>query len=371
VPSDDPYVYSPFAADSIPRVSTGRIPAWSATDLAVYIDKVLAYESGIPTWKTTALHVVEDRDYDGNDGALARRHADSLATFFGPREEWNFQRSDLYGTDAGPDENAPIINAWNAGLGYAMFYGTTGSRYLFGFLFGGGQCASPYAADYDSIRVTGKTPVVFGLTCGCAYARGMTGQPSFCGSLSQYLLFAPGRGAVSVTGPSRAIHEIPAYAIAKGWYQAVFGSSQPGYYREPGVALQTVKQSLIPTLPASRTEIMEMTVLGDPALQFYVGGVPTVGVETDGPPPSTFTVRQLGYGGAGIGFAADLPRAGEYAFVLYDVQGRVVGKQSITAARPERGHRATIEPAVRSAGIYFLRGQGEGLVSTSKIVVLH
>jgi hypothetical protein len=374
VPTDDPYVYAPNATDSILAVSIGRIPAWSAADLGVYIDKVITYESvGMPTWKKNALHVIEDRDFDGNDGSLARRHADSLATYFGPLEAYNFTRSHLYGTDAGSDENAPVIAAWNAGLGYALFYGTTGNQNLFGFFWGNrGNCASPTNATHDSLTQNGRTPVVFGLTCGMACPGGTTGQPSRCASLAQYLLFAPNAGAVSMTGPTRAIHEIPGYAIAKTWYEVVFGSGQPGLYREPGVALRGVKQQAIPGLPAARTEVMAMTVLGDPALQFYVGGGQVVGIAPEPRrTPSAFVVRQLGHAGSPIRLSIDAPRAGSYTFVLYDVQGRELGRQILVLREPGFDQRLSIQSGQRGTGVFFLRGQGAGLVSTARVIVLH
>jgi hypothetical protein len=384
VPTDDPYVFSPASVDSLPAVSVGRIPAWRWEDLSAYIDKVLAYENAmIPTWKLTALHVIEDRDHDGNDGSLARRHADSLAAHFGPLEETNFVRSHLYGTDANTvDENGPVVSAWNAGVGYILFYGTTGSRDKFGFLWSGIDCSSPFVYDcsafpcqrVDSLQVNNKTPLVFGLTCGCAFARGTTGQPSTCSSLSQYLLFAPSKGTVSITGPARAMHEVPGYAVAKTWYGASFGSGQPSFYREPGILLRDVKQALVPALTSYRTELMQMTVLGDPALQFYVGSDQVVGVgdpDDHSRVPNVLTVRQIGQGASHVEFSVDLPRSGEYRFVLFDVQGREVGREAVVVSQPEYGRQVSVRAASAHTGVYFLRVQGVGLVTTGKALILH
>lgn len=124
VPTDDPYVFVPNSADSIPGASIGRIPVWNLSDLTSYINKVIAYENaGVPPWKTTALHVIEDRDYDGNNGFLARDHSDSLFNYFSPREQFNFTTSRVYGTQINNVwTNQAIIPPWNAGLGYAFFY---------------------------------------------------------------------------------------------------------------------------------------------------------------------------------------------------------------------------------------------------------
>lgn len=374
VPTDDPYVYAPASTDSIPVVPIGRIPAWSASDLGIYIDKVVAYESaGTPVWKKTALHVIEDRDLDGNDGSLARRHADSLATHFGQREANNFTRSHLYGTDASPDANAPVIAAWNAGVGYALFYGTGGSPNILGFFRGnGGNCGSPHNDAYDSLLQNGRMAVIFGLTCGAAYPSGAIDQPSRCQTLTQYLLFAPSAGAVSITGPTRALHEIPGYALAKAWYQTVFGSGQLGFYREPGPALQSAKQLLIPGLPAYRTEVMGFMVLGDPALQFYVGGEQVVSVgDEPGRLPNTLSVRQIRFAATAVQLSMDAPRAGSYDFVLYDVQGRQITRGSVVVDVPGFDKRFTITLRESRAGVYFLRGQGAGLVSTTKLVILN
>lgn len=384
VPTDDPYVFVPNSTDSLPGASIGRIPVWNLSDLTSYINKVIAYENaGLPSWKTTALHVTEDRDYDGNNGFLARDHSDSLFNYFSPREQFNFTTSRVYGTQINNVwTNQAIIPPWNGGLGYAFFYGTTGSNSLFAFFSHnqGPSCQSPIIfgcpsnpCTYgDSLAPNNKTPLVFAMTCGNGYSGMSPGQPTTCGTFAQYLLATPGKGAVVVVGPTRALHETPGYAVSRKWCLAMFQTGQPSTYSEPGTAMKQAKQQLMPTMPAYHTEIMQMAVLGDPALQFFVGSDVVIGVggTEENPPVRVFMARPVSVPAPDLTFSVDFPRGGTYELRLFDVQGRQVAEHRCSIAAPERGRLIHFDLPEAEAGVYFLLGYGESLVLSAKTVLL-
>lgn len=380
VPTDDPYVFSPGATDSIPAVSIGRIPVWNLSDLSTYISKLISYETaGLPSWQTTALRVVEDRDLEGNSGALARAHADSLGPYFGPKAQANFYTSSLYGTQVNTSiDNNGIIQAWNAGVGYALFYGTAGFWQQFAFFFqNDAACISPRIDNCttspctlgDSLSQNNKTPVVLAMTCANGLSGMLPGQPSTCSTLGQYLLATPNKGAVSVTGPSRAMHEIPGYAVAREWYKAAFGLDTTAAFAEPGRVLRQVKQAVMSTMPTYHSEILGTFALGDPAVRFYVGGSPVIEVG-QAPPPKEFRARALGSPARELAFALDMPRAGIYELRLFDLQGRLVDSRHYVAGRPTQDLHVTFDSAEAPTGIYFLLAQGAGLIASAKLVLI-
>jgi len=325
--------------------------------------------------------VIEDRDYDGNNGFLARDHADSLHYSFSPREQFNFVTSMVYGTEI--DEvwrNQAIIPPWNGGLGYAFFYGTTGSDDLFAFFLYGPPCESPIIfgcpsnpCTYgDSLAQNNRTPLVFAMTCGNGYTGLKPGEPTTCGTLAQYLLATPGKGAVVVVGPTRALHETPGYAVSQKWCLAMFQTGQPSIYSEPGTAMKQAKQQLMPTMSAFHTEIMQMAVLGDPALQFFVGSDAVIGVggEEENRPAQTFRARPISIPADNLVFTVDFPRAGMFKLRLFDIQGRQVGEQVCSVAAPEWGRPIQFDVPQAEPGVYFLLGHGESLVLSAKIVLV-
>lgn len=384
VPTDDPYVFAPASPDSVPAVSIGRIPVWNLSDLAVYVNKVIAYELAGPVgWKQFALHAIEDRDFEGNSGTIAKDHADSLATYFADRESYNFTRSILYAAAANPAfTNYPIIPTWNSGVGFAFFYGTAGYYRAFAqFSQNNFDCNSPRVVnctstpcvDGDTLATNAKTPVIFAMTCGNAYTGMLPGAPSTCTTFSQYLLSTPGKGAVVLTGPARAIHEIPAYAISREWFIKTFGASAP-FVSQPGRVLRQVKATLMAgSLRRFKHEILQMAVLGDPALQFAVGGNPVIGI---GDPPGEtvkpiqFSIRAVGTPSHRLAFTGDFPIGGTYDVRVYDVVGREVSATKVTTAGAMKDVGIQFPDGGIPSGLYFLVARNGSLAATAKLVLV-
>lgn len=210
------------------------------------------------------------------------------------------------------------------------------------------------------------------MTCGNGYSGMSPGQPTTCGTLAQYLLATPGKGAVVVVGPTRALHETPGYAVSRNWCLAMFQAGQPSTYSEPGTAMKQAKQQLMPTMPAYHTEIMQMAVLGDPALQFFVGSDAVIGVGGTGEnrPVKVFMARPVSMPAPDLTFAVDFPREGTYELRLFDVQGRQVAERRCLITAPERERQIHFDLPEAEAGVYFLLGHGESLVLSAKIVLL-
>lgn len=245
VATDDFYVVAPGSSNYVPVASIGRIPVWELEGLHNYIDKLISYEQqDLTSWKVSSLHIIDDRDLDGNSGYLARQRADSLAeTVIAGRESY-FTRSFLYASSSPPIQNLPILQAWNAGIGFVLGYGTGGDQLRIAQLTANWQCVSPTAGT-DSLLANNKTPVVLAMTCGGGYASQgyrLPNNQTTCCSLHQYLLGSVNKGAVSITGPTRAIRETAAYAIAREWLRTHFGAG-PAIYGEPGSTLRAVKSS--------------------------------------------------------------------------------------------------------------------------------
>ena len=390
VASDDPYVAAPWSTNGIPIVSIGRIPVTEGiatadpSRLNDYIDKVIAYETGgLPAWKGYALRVIDDRDLDGNSGARALTHADSLY-FAGPRSQQAFSVSSLYGSQTNTAiRNLSVIGAWNGGLGYVLFYGTSGDFRQLSFFTNDQPCGSPFVEDCtvspcvrgDTLRSTDRTPVVVALTCEGgkagmwdASSEPIPEGPAICNTLPQYLIMTPHKGAVSLTGPGRAMHDLPGFALGREWYKAAFALDAPTY-AEPGLLLKKAKQQSMPLFPSYRTEFAQVMVLGDPAIRFFAGtpALTAVGEYV----PTSLAIRLLRTPTHELALSVDLPEPGSYRIRVYDVQGRLLLKSEYAATNASRNTALSIASSQLKSGIYFAVIDRGSMVASTRAVLMH
>jgi len=86
--------------------------------------------------------------------------------------------------------------------------------------------------------------------------------------------------------------------------------------------------------------------------------------------PRVLRVRQIASSGSEVALALDAPRAGVYELTLFDVLGRRVQRSSTTLAGPEFGHRVVLQTSTLRTGVFFLRAHHEGLVSSTKLLII-
>jgi hypothetical protein len=369
VPTDDPYVFQPGTLDSVPRISIGRIPFNSLSQVSQYVDKVIDYEQqGQASWKWNALHAIEDHNLEGAFGSSVATHLDSLVTIYGARES-NFNVSTKLGTSYYANYNLlshETVALWNAGLGFVMVHGTAGNEWNWGpILSRGGRLEGPGPSESDSLFPNHKYPVALVLTCG---GTAMAGQnPS---GLVLSLLGTAAKGAVSVTGPSRGVRESAGYFIGREWFRAVFTQGGPAFI-EPGRVLQQAKAWLMGRLPGYQHEFLSFVELGDPSLQMPVNNV-VVGVrppgDLDASPPLQF--QAVGSPGRAVQFAIRARTRGAYLLNLYDVRGRRVWHRSIVEEEPNAWVMVRGDLGVLASGLYFGRLEGQGQRVTSRFVVV-
>ena len=403
VTTDDPYAYG-TAEDEIPQFAVSRIPysmeSFQHNHLTEYVDKVIAYDNALNApWKFRALHLLNDLDAEGNSGAVAAYHHDSLYQHAGPREAINFSLSVVRATQLPMGLfNSPFIPMLNQGTGFVFACGTSGNglvysgHTLFDVRVGNpnrvnspaveqcvGACQQNTIVRGDTIQLTDKTPVILALTCASNSIDHITrvdpdrlgGFPLEEGaSATQNLLLKPRRGAVVVIGPSGGIHESIAYRFATEWFTEAWGAGSTAQTIEPAYVTWQAKKKLLELIPESRPEILSIQVMGDGALQMPVGSPYTVGV---GPkdPDRVLGLEALLIKGQrnAVGLRMRAAQAGAYIVAIFDVQGRLIKRQPFVLS--ESGHWTDLEIRLDKvkAGIYFIQAIGQGATANMKVAL--
>ncbi|MEM6793675.1 MAG: C25 family cysteine peptidase [Acidobacteriota bacterium] len=138
--------------DGAPDLALGRIPASSAAELEAYVAKLEAYEESSPVdWQNRWLRIA-DRPSGGGD--FAADSADLAGALPAGIETIEI----AMGSQALPDVQGELLDAWRRGAGVVHYFGHGGLDRL----SGEGLLTTAEAAGLDQAP---RLPVVFALTC--------------------------------------------------------------------------------------------------------------------------------------------------------------------------------------------------------------
>jgi len=169
--------------DGVPELAIGRLPAQSAAELAVYRDKVVAFETGTGDWKRRALWLADAADEGGEFPEDLQRLLNGMpATYRNERivVDW---------LGAG-EARQRALESWDSGAVLVQFLG----HGALDFIANQGLITT---ADVGAMANGVRTPLLVALTC-------MVGRfdiPDY-DILSEALLLADGGGSIAVWSSS-------------------------------------------------------------------------------------------------------------------------------------------------------------------------
>jgi Peptidase family C25 len=229
-------------ADEYPEVAVGRLPARTAAEAAVLVDKIEARMKA--DWANygglTSALIVGD-----NDQGIFEDGADEFAGLF----DWGSVEKVMfadYGTTAAI--RTAIISGWKENPRYFVFYGHAATTYL-------GKKKVLRTSQMPSL-VADDLPAGIILACLAGYYNAYWGGDS----LAERMLKEPGKGACAMIAPSGM--SAPEGQLLLGRELARLLKDQPGL--PLGKALMLAKRRL----PAPHSDVLRsFNLLGDPKLR--------------------------------------------------------------------------------------------------------
>jgi hypothetical protein len=224
-----------------PSLAIGRLPAQTADQLTIMVNKIIAYEQGgHEAWAQRALLVADDEPaFDRASNDLA----DAL-------EPTGYQTQKLYMTENENIDDA-LISALNQGVGILNYVGH-GSIEVWGD-------ERVFESEDASVLINGnRLPIFTTFTC----LNGYFNHPEV-DALAETLLWAEDGGVVAAVAPSGRSLTLQQLPIADVFYRMLLS----GEATTLGEALQEAK--VAGAADASLSDVIHtFNLLGDPALQF-------------------------------------------------------------------------------------------------------
>lgn len=245
--SDVPYVQ--VNADGWPDLAVGIVPARTAEQVSVFVEKTLAYEDTIRTGSMPKSNLAIADGQEAGFASDAQAFLDLLGEAY-PGE--------LYAPPAGStDAAAQIANHFSEGQALVTYFGH-GSLKMWGKdrLF-----TVEDAAQLENTAL----PVVLSMTC----LTGLYTHPEM-ESLADAFLFNPGGGAVAVLAPSSLTLAADQSFLSRPLAQEMLGNPQATL----GEVHLAARRQIDLDSPGQRDVMMTFILFGDPALSlpFAIGG---------------------------------------------------------------------------------------------------
>lgn len=234
--------YTLLAEETLaPTLAIGRLPAQTAAQLTIMVNKTIAYEqAGNEPWTQRALLVADDEPaFD--------RASDDLAAAL---ESTNFQTQKLYMTE-NEEIYDSLLSALNQGVGILNYVGH-GSIEVWGD-------EKVFESEDAALLINGnRLPIFTTFTC----LNGYFNHPQV-DALAETLLWAEDGGVVAAVAPSGRSLTLQQLPIADVFYQKLL----TGEANTLGEALQAAKMAGAAD-PFLHDVIHTFNLLGDPALHF-------------------------------------------------------------------------------------------------------
>jgi hypothetical protein len=245
--------------DAVPDLYIGRLPAQSAAEATIMVDKILAYET-LPndkTWQKNTLLIADDQN-EAYEAAF---------------ETMNEDAADLVPASM----NAPFKGYLNDYLAASGLTNDIKERINAGTLiinYSGHGALQRWAgekifqiSDVDDLTNTDMYPFVVNMTCLTGYFGYLDPQNGPEPSLAEALIKADGKGAIASLMPTAMTSTGGQHILNTALFEAIFTKD----IRQLGPAIADAKQTLLANGGAEYAEISKTFLLfGDPALTLQV-----------------------------------------------------------------------------------------------------
>jgi uncharacterized repeat protein (TIGR01451 family) len=234
--------------DGVPDVAIGRLPAQYASELTLFIDKIIAFESSDSWWKRSTLWVADEPDRGGEFSLDLTTLIDGLA----PRFLAYRIDLEIVGLDMGRELLANRIDSGAVLMGYL---GHAGLNSL---------AADPdvgigvlMTSDVANLDNEDRLPVLAAMTCILGRYDMVNGD-----GLAETLLLRQGGGAIAVWSPSGLVLNDDGVRLGRFFNEAI--SRSPGL--RLGDAVRVALEKFMRPAAADPTVAKLYILLGDPAL---------------------------------------------------------------------------------------------------------
>lgn len=230
--------------DGLPEMAVGRIPVLTQSGLHTFIDKLTAYETGVPAEWAGHVLLLSDGPDRGTDFALENnRVAAQLPVPF------QAEQIDL-GSEALSTARNRLFAGLAAGAGLVNYLGHGGLDRL----ASGGLLTS---ADVAGLNNGDRLPVVTAMTC-TVNRFAVPGIPS----LGEVLVESPSGGAIAVLGPSGLADSADSRQLAEIFYRR---TAERGKLRLGDLILRSYAE--LRTQGGDESLLDIYNLIGDPALR--------------------------------------------------------------------------------------------------------
>jgi hypothetical protein len=243
--------------DAVPDLYIGRLPAASAAEASVMVNKIITYENGTnsKSWEKNVLLVADNQveDYEAvfelmNEDAASLLPAGMNAPFRGYLDDY-FVTGDLTAEIKGKVDDGALVLKYS-GHGSTQVWA---NEHIFD------------TADVADLTNDAKLPLVVSMSCLTGYF-GYPESWSFP-SLGETLLRSEGKGAVAALVPTGMTTPEGQHVLDTALFEAIFTED----IRTLGPAISAAKQTLLANGSSEFVEVSETFLLfGDPAMRLKV-----------------------------------------------------------------------------------------------------
>jgi hypothetical protein len=245
--------------DAVPDLYIGRLPAQSAAEAAIMVNKILTYETtpNDKTWQKNTLLIADNQTeaYEAsfelmNEEAAMLLPASMNVPFKGYLNDYLTAAALRDDIKATIDAGTLIVNY----SGHGSLQRLTGEGIF-------------QNSDVDDLTNTGKYPFVISMSCLTGYFGYLDPQDGPEPSLAEALLRADGKGAVASLMPTGMTPTGGQHILDTALFESIFTKD----IRQLGPAVVDAKQTLLANGGTAFEEVSETFLLfGDPALTLQV-----------------------------------------------------------------------------------------------------
>ena len=237
----DPELAAVNGEDELPDLAIGRLPATSAEQAQMLVDKLIAWENSGQALAGSAVLVADNPDLAGDFEANAQ---DIAQNFLAGRSEL------LQLRELGAETRPRIQAALDSGLSYLSYVGHGGAA-----VWASENVWNSW--DAASLQAQSRQPLLITMNC----LNGYFVAPAF-ESLSESLLKAEGRGAIAAFSPSGLSLDGPAHQ----YHRVLMAELTSGRHERLGDALAAAQKAYAQS--GLMPELLSIYhLLGDPAMR--------------------------------------------------------------------------------------------------------
>jgi hypothetical protein len=303
--------------DLLPEVYVGRAPVSTPASAQVFVNKTINYDrfpAGGNGYPASILYLAE-RLFLALDGATIAEEADTLVPSWFKRVKLYEEYQDWPGSLSETRESA--VDSINNGFGIVHHIGH-GFRNTMSVGGEGDLEEVMTNSDADGLVNGARQSVVFAINCSSV-------STDF-NSIGERFVKNPNGGSIAYIGTSRKAFASASRDYQEEWYTSVFVDS----VRSLGEAAALARLSFVPFAEfenSYRWTVLVLTLLGDPEVDIFTNGVPSLNVAHDPSYPlgsGTFAATVTSGGSPVNGATVTLWKDGEsYARDTTDSNGQV------------------------------------------------